>query len=209
MRITGTNLGVRLAGRVVFESVAFDWRSPGTVAVTGPNGSGKTTLLKVLAGLLVPGRGSVAWEEGGRSLARRQARGHVGFAGPEIGLYEDLTAVENLGFFAMARGLAWDPKRAKALLDRVGLDDRGGDRVASYSSGMKQRLKLAFAVLTGAGLLLLDEPGMNLDEEGRARLSALVEEEARKALVIVATNDRAEAEWGRDTLTLPFASQAA
>ena len=195
MRVVASGLGVRLGGRVVFQGLAFDWSGPGLVAVTGPNGAGKTTLLKVLAALLRPGRGGVRWEEGGRALAPREARAAVGFAGPELGVWEDLTALENLGFFARARGRRWSDAAGRERLERLGLAGRGGERVASYSSGMKQRLTLALALGDAPPLVLLDEPGTNLDAEGRGLVAQLVREAAEAALVVVATNEAGEAAW--------------
>lgn len=202
MRLVGENLGVRLGGRVVFTGLSFDWRAPGIVAVTGPNGAGKTTLLKALAALLRPGRGTLRWEEGGRAVEPRDLRLSVGFAGPEIGLYEDLTGLENLAFFARARGLAWSDAAAQDWLSRIGLEGRGGDRVGAYSSGMKQRVKLAFALQGRPRLVLLDEPGSNLDAGGREVAAALIREAAGESLVVVATNDAAEAAWGATRLDL-------
>jgi heme exporter protein A len=210
MRVTARDLGVRLDGRVVFSEVSFDWRGPGVVAVTGSNGAGKTTLLKVVAGLLAPGRGGVTWSAGdGTSpggdappLAKAAARARLGFVSPELGLYEDLTALENLAFFAAVKGLAWSDADGERWLARVGLAGRGRERLAAYSSGMKQRAKLACALVHAPTLLLLDEPGSNLDAEGRAALAALVHETAARALVVVATNDPAEAAWGATRLTL-------
>jgi len=195
MRVEARGLGVRLGGRVVFAELRFDWEGPGVIAVTGANGSGKTTLLKVVAGLLAPGRGSVAWNDEGRALKAQEARARLGLVSPEIALYEDLTARENLAFFAAARGQAWTDTDADRWFARLGLSGRGDDRLASYSSGMKQRMKLAFAMMAHPPLLLLDEPGSNLDDAGRALLASLVEEAARTALVVVATNDPAEAAW--------------
>jgi heme exporter protein A len=195
MRVEARGLGVRLGGRVVFAELAFDWEGPGVIAVTGANGSGKTTLLKVVAGLLAPGRGSVAWIDGGRALKAHEARARLGLVSPEIALYEDLTARENLAFFAAARGQVLARADGDRWFTRLGLDGRGDDRLASYSSGMKQRMKLAFAMMAHPPLLLLDEPGSNLDDAGRALLAGLVEEAARTALVVVATNDPAEAAW--------------
>lgn len=202
MRVVARDLGVRLGGRVVLVDLSFDWRGPGIVAVTGPNGAGKTTLLKVLAGLLRPGRGEVRWEKGARSLAAREARFGVGFAGPEIGLYEDLSALENLSFFARARGQAWNDAEGRSWLERLGLEGRGEERIGAYSSGMKQRMKLAFALAGRPHLVLLDEPGSNLDADGRALTAALVAETAQEALVVVATNDEVEAHWGSVRLDL-------
>jgi heme exporter protein A len=208
VRLVGEDLGVRLGGRVVFTGLSFDWRAPGIVAVTGANGAGKTTLLKALAALLVPGRGSLAWEEDGRRLEPRDVRLRVGFAGPEIGLYEDLSALENLAFFARARGLAWSDAEGRGVLARLGLEGRGGERVGAYSSGMKQRVKLAFALQGRPRLVLLDEPGSNLDAGGRETTAALVREAAGDALVVVATNDPAEAAWGAIRLDLAAGATA-
>ncbi len=122
MRVIAEGLGVRLSGRVIFENVAFEWNGPGIYTVTGNNGAGKTTLLKVVAALLHPGRGAMRWENGtGEALTAAGARSHLGFAGPEIGLWEDLTALENFAFGARARGLAWSAADGAAWLERLGL----------------------------------------------------------------------------------------
>jgi heme exporter protein A len=203
MRVTASDLGVRLGGRVIFEGLAFDWRPPGVVAVTGRNGAGKTTLLRVVAGLLRPGRGRLGWEDGGRALSPVEARGGLGFVSPEIGLYEDLSPLENLAFFAAARGLDWDEAAGLRWMDRLGLAGRGHDRLGGYSSGMKQRVKLAFAFQADPTLVLLDEPGSNLDRSGKDTLVGLVREAAREALVVVATNDPEEASWADSEFALP------
>ena len=202
MRLTVENLGVRLGGRTIFEGLSFTWDAPGAFAITGPNGAGKSTLLKVLAGLLKPRRGDVRWHAGGRELTPAQARARLGFASPEMALYEDLTAQENLAFFAHARGLPWDRAQGLAWLERLGLAGRGDERLATYSSGMKQRVKLAFALQARPGLVLLDEPGSNLDEAGRNLLSILVREAVREALVVIATNDADEAALASSELVL-------
>ena len=194
---------MRLSGRVIFEDVAFAWSGPGLFTVTGRNGAGKTTLLKVVAALLRPGRGVLRWEDdGATALTPAGARSRHGFAGPELGLWEELTALENLAFGARARGLAWSDDDGIAWLDRLGLSGRGGERLATYSSGMKQRVKLAFAMLGEPWLVLLDEPGSNLDDDGRVAVERLVREAAERALVVVATNDPAEAAWGRPGIAL-------
>ena len=203
MRVIAEGLGVRLSGRVIFENVAFDWNGPGIYTVTGNNGAGKTTLLKVVAALLHPGRGAMRWENStATALTPAQARGHLGFSGPEIGLWEDLTALENFAFGARARGLDWSAADGAAWLERLGLSGRGDERLAGFSSGMKQRVKIAFAMLGRPGLVILDEPGSNLDDRGRAVVDALVREAAEHALVVVATNDPVEAAWGRPGITL-------
>jgi len=177
------------AGRRIFSDVSLTIEN-GLVAVSGPNGSGKTTLLKIFAGLLRADAGTVSVSIGGRETsgdARRQA---VGWAGPDLAFYEDLTGEENLAFFRRAGGLAADPSFLRDRFERVGL---GGDAqakpVGSYSTGMKQRLRLAFAALFDAPILLLDEPMLGLDEGGRAAARALIAERRTTGAVVLASND--------------------
>ena len=193
---------MRLGGRTVFEGLDFSWQGPGAVAITGRNGSGKTTLLRVLAGLLRPGRGAVTWHDGERAMSRVEARRSLGLLGPEVEMYEELTALENLAFFAEARGLAWSDRHGDAWLDRLGLGGRGRERVGGFSSGMRQRVRLAFAFQAHPSLVLLDEPGTSLDDAGRALLRELVREAAERSLVVVATNDAMEAAWGTSSIRL-------
>jgi len=163
------------------------------VCVVGPNGSGKSTLLRIASGLLRANRGQSTLTVAGKPVTPAERRRWVGYATPELAFYEELTAVENLTFVAEARGMASPAKAAREALARVGLEARGADRVGELSSGMKQRLRLAFALLDRPPVLLLDEPGGHLDDEGRTMLARLVDETRRTTLVLIATND--EREW--------------
>ena len=174
-------------------AVSFAVSAPGAVAITGPNGSGKSTLLRLLAGLLRPTAGASVVSAAGRAVPPVERRLFAGFSSPELAFYEELSGRENLVFAAEARGVRDAHGLARHALERVGLAARAEDRVAALSSGMKQRLRLAFALLHQPPLLLLDEPGSHLDDEGRERLEDVVREQARSGLVIVATND--EREW--------------
>ncbi len=180
-------------GRRGLQPVSFAVASPGAVAVTGVNGSGKSTLLRLMAGLLRPTAGASALTLGGVAVPPAARREVVGFASPELQFYDEFSALENLAFAAEARGLADPHGLARAALERVGLASRGGDRVTALSSGMKQRLRLAFALLHRPPVLLLDEPGSHLDDEGRALVDRVVDEERRSGLVVIATNE--EREW--------------
>jgi heme exporter protein A len=182
------------AGHRGLPAVSFALRAPGAVAVTGPNGSGKSTLLRLLAGLLHPTAGGSVMTLAGRAVPPAERRTVLGFASPELAFYEELSCLENLAFAAEARGLRERAAPALAALERVGLAGRARDRVAALSSGMKQRLRLAFALLHRPPLLLLDEPGSHLDEEGKAMVDRLVHEEALAGLVVIATNEPRE--WG-------------
>ena len=185
-------LAHRFGARVALEPQTFTLEG-GIVAVTGPNGSGKSTLLRILAGLLRPGAGESLVTVAGRPVPPAERRHHLGLSSPELSLYEELTVIENLVFAAEARGMRAPRAAAAAAVRRVGLEDRADDRVAALSSGLRQRARLAFAALGDPPLLLLDEPGSHLDDEGRARIEIWIREAARSGLVLLATND--EREW--------------
>jgi heme exporter protein A len=182
------------AGRQGLAALSFTLQAPGVAAVTGANGSGKSTLLRLLAGLLQPTAGRSLVTLAGRVVPPAERRTVLGFVSPELAFYEELSCLENLAFAAEARGLRDRAAPALAALERVGLGARARDRVAALSSGMTQRLRLAFALLLRPPLLLLDEPGSHLDEEGRVLVERIVDEEARTGLVVIATNESRE--WG-------------
>ena len=137
----------RYGRRQGLDPLSFRLAAPSAVVLTGPNGSGKSTLLRILAGLLRPTAGSATLRIGAEDLPPSARRLRVGFASPELAFYDELSVTENLVFAAEARGLA-DPRAAVATaLERVGLAARARDLVPELSSGMKQRLRLAFALL--------------------------------------------------------------
>jgi heme exporter protein A len=126
----------------------------------------------------------------------------LGLATPELSFYEEFTATENLVFAGETRGLASPARAAAEALERVGLSARADDRVSAYSSGMKQRLRIAFALLHQPPLLLLDEPGSHLDDAGRDVVRAVVAQQASRGLVLLATNDAQEVQLAAARLEL-------
>ncbi len=147
--------------------------TPGeALLVTGPNGSGKSTLLRCLAGVLAPDGGQIAYREGERDLDIGERRLRVGYVAPDLAFYSELTVAENLQFFARLRRVS--PDRGFAILDRLALPT---DRMAgTLSSGMRQRLRWAWALLHRPRLLLLDEPFQNLDAPGEEGTRELLRE---------------------------------
>lgn len=152
------------------------------LAVSGPNGSGKSTLLRCLAGLLRPLRGEVRLAAEGGELDEPARRRAVGYVAPEVAFYGELTAAENLAFFARLRGLP--AAGGLGLLERFGVPP--GRPVAHLSSGMLQRLRWAWALLHRPPVLLLDEPFQNVDPRGRRALSAALEEHLATGAAVVA-----------------------
>ena len=183
-------------------AATFSHQGAGCVAVLGANGAGKSTLLRIVAGLLKPTRGSLELRIEGRAIPPAERRQVVGYASPELAFYDELTVGENLLFAAEARGLDDRPGRMRKALERVELIAREHDRVAALSSGMKQRLRLAFAVLSEPPLLLLDEPGSHLDAAGRAVTASIVVAHRETGLVLLATNDPQETTLANSKLEL-------
>jgi heme exporter protein A len=193
--LTADGLSKQFGRRVLFRGLDAAVGSGEALAITGPNGSGKSTLLLLLAGLLAPSAGRVQLSLGGVPVAPEEHTRRIGFVAPYLELYDDLTARENLVFLAHARGLSDADIRSEAVLARVGLGGREDDPIKTYSSGMKQRARFATALLADPPVLLLDEPGSNLDEVGREFVRSLVDSHRSKGgAVVLATNIGEEAE---------------
>ena len=184
--ISAEKLSKSFSGTPLFSDLSFS-AAGGLVAVAGANGSGKTTFLKILAGLLRPSAGRVRVEPAATPDARRLA---VGWAGPDLSLYGELTAEENLRFFRTAGGRDAALPDIRRRLAEVGLAEEAmGRRVEEFSTGMKQRLRIAFARLFDPAVLILDEPMIGLDPEGRETIARVVAAARRDGVVILASND--------------------
>lgn len=183
--------------RTVFEGISFEVKSGEVLSITGPNGSGKSTVSKIICGLLTPTSGEIAIMSDEKRIERDHIHERVGFVAPYLELYGEFTALENLQLEARARGLR--PKNGEGLheiLSLVGLFSRRKDEVRSFSSGMKQRLKYAAALIHDPELVVLDEPTANLDAAGNEMVFELVEKLRREKIVVIATNDEREAALG-------------
>jgi heme exporter protein A len=188
--------------RVIFREISFELSNRDSLSITGPNGSGKSTLAKILSGLLTPTAGTVSMEISDAPLKAEQRRDYIGFVAPYLQLYDEFTGSENLHLAFRIRGRSGSSEQNDNLLKRVGLTHCKDDRVGTYSSGMKQRLKYAFALLHKPLVLILDEPMTNLDEPGIAVVREIVQEQGQIGIVIVATNDAEEARMCNQNLDL-------
>ena len=186
----------------MFSGVEGEVSAGGVLVIAGANGSGKSTLLRIVAGLLHPTSGSANLSMNGQTLDSVARRPYLGYVAPDLTLYRELTGAENIQLFAKLRGVPLERDRLAGLLERVGLKGRGRDYAANYSSGMRQRLKYAFALLHEPPLLLLDEPSANLDAAGADMVKSIVEEQRRRGISIVATNDEREVNWGDSVVRL-------
>lgn len=193
-RLCADDLGHRFGRRALFRHLSMEVEGGEAVAVTGRNGSGKSTLLRILAGVLAPVEGTVRLVRNGQAIPAEERPLHTGYVAPYLNVYEDFSARENLAFLARVRRLEQVDPRIDQALEVVGLAGRADDRVGTFSSGMRQRVKYAAALVTEPVLLLLDEPSTNLDAAGLAMVDRVMQHQRTAGgLLVVATNNAEEA----------------
>lgn len=177
-----------LDDRAVLRDLSFELPAGGYVALLGANGAGKTTLLRLLSTLTTPSRGEL--EIFGRSTGRHGAliRARIGLIGHQSMLYRDLTALENLVFFARLHDVPAPGVRAMDLLEFVGLVDRAHDAVKTFSRGMVQRVSIARALLHEPRLLLADEPFAGLDAPSTDTVERLIAKLNEQGMAVVLAN---------------------
>lgn len=200
MRLRVTKVTRSFGSRRVVGPISFEAGPGRVVGIAGANGSGKTTLLKVVAGLIRPTSGSVDVD----GASTRDVPLALGWVAPDLSLYGELTPRENLTFFARVAGRMLTKSEVDDRLEDVGLDSARMTETAarSLSTGQRQRLKLAYAVLLDPALLLLDEPSSNLDEAGRAIVMKVVASQRRRGATVIASNDPRDLALADETVAL-------
>lgn len=196
-----SNLTHEFDDRMVLRGLNCDFTGS-CLVVTGPNGSGKSTLLKIIAGLLTPVEGDVVISVDGQVISPFARRDFIGMCAPDLHLYPELSPRENLRFLLTAKSVPAGENVILHALDRVGLGDRADDPVKTLSSGLRRRAAIASAFVHKPLVLLLDEPSSNLDEPGKAMLASIIEDQRRCGMVVIATNERDEADFGEERLVL-------
>ncbi|HET6513421.1 MAG TPA: ABC transporter ATP-binding protein [Candidatus Kapabacteria bacterium] len=186
----------RFTRKLIFEPVTAEVYSGEIVAITGKNGAGKSTLLKIISQTLPASRGKCDWYSNSMKLDADDIRMRMGYVAPYLELYGELTAVEHLQFVATLHGKTLESAAAIIMLEETGLPSQAlsTDRpLRAFSSGMRQRVKLAMATCLKPDVLLLDEATSNLDEGGIQLVTDIVKSAAdRGAIVILATNEDRE-----------------
>jgi heme exporter protein A len=172
--VVTTDLARLFAGSPALAGVSLNVAAGRTIALLGPNGAGKTTLMRIVATAIRPSYGSAMVD--GMDLARHAdlVRERVAYLSHATGLYDDLTARENLAFAATLLGTPDRGTRVERALGDIGLLDRAGDRVRDFSAGMRKRLALGRILLGSASLVLLDEPLAALDDDGMGLVEQLL-----------------------------------
>lgn len=188
MTIELDKVAKRYRNEWILRKVDLTFTPDQSYALCGPNGSGKSTLLKILAGYLSPTRGKVRFFQAGEIVQSGDVYRRLALAAPYVELIEEFTLLEALRFHQRFQPLLPDITTDR-FLELLGLPPSARDKmIRYYSSGMKQRLKIALALCSDAPLLLLDEPTTNLDRQGVEWYRALVRQFQSDRLLIIASN---------------------
>lgn len=194
MKILLTDAGKRFNRDWIFRHLTYEFSEGQTYAIIGPNGSGKSTLLQALSGSLLLNEGSSSWYTGDKKIDPENIFRSISFSAPYLELVEEMTAVEFLGFHSRFKSFI-SALGIHQILEIIGLKQAAHKQIRYFSSGMKQRIKLAQAVFSDVPVILLDEPCTNLDEAGIDLYRHLIREYCQKRMVIVSSNDHHEYEF--------------
>jgi len=188
MKITLNNAGKRFNREWIFRNLNYEFSSTNKYAITGPNGSGKSTLLQVLSGALLLNEGNCNWDVDDLKIEADKAYLYISIAAPYFELIEEMTAKEFLSFHNNFKNYINNISIAE-ILNEAGLANAADKQIRFFSSGMKQRLKLAQAIFSDVPLVLLDEPCTNLDISGFDLYYKWIANYCANRLVIVSSND--------------------
>ena len=201
MKISLSEAGKRFNRDWIFRKFNYSFQSGTAYAITGANGSGKSTLLQAIGGAMSLSAGTIEYQVNETNLEPDLAFTHVSMAAPYMELIEEMTAYEFLEFHQTFKPFL-PGLDVSAILKEVQLSTAKDKQIRYYSSGMKQRVKLAQAIFSNSSCILLDEPCTNLDVEGINLYKQLIASYTRDRLVIVSSNDLQEYGFCTDTIRI-------
>jgi ABC-type multidrug transport system ATPase subunit len=189
MRIILDNIGKCYTDEWIFRNLSFEFTLPESCAITGPNGSGKSTLLNIISSRLTPDEGKIFFEINGKAINIEQAYKYISVCSPYIELIEEYTLIENIDFYISFKKLIPEIS-TQDLVKIIGLNAIPEKTLHQFSSGMKQRVKLALALLTDNNVVLLDEPCTNLDADGIRWYEEIIKKHAGNRIILVGSNEQ-------------------
>jgi ABC-type multidrug transport system ATPase subunit len=203
MKIKMSKAGKRFNREWIFRNADLEFNSSTSYAITGPNGSGKSTMLQCFGGMLQLSEGKIEYElqvtgykergsgETSLQLKDDEVYKEISFCAPYLDVIEEMTLIEFLQFHNQFKSFI-NNFSIEHIVDEIGLNAAINKQIRFYSSGMKQRVKLAQAIFSDCSIVLLDEPCSNLDAKGIELYHSLIEKYCKERLVIVCSNDKVE-----------------
>jgi ABC-type multidrug transport system ATPase subunit len=210
MKIVLSDAGKRFNRDWIFRHFTYSFEKGNAYAITGPNGSGKSTLLQVLSGSMHMNEGELRYEDGSQKskvksqkteISLEEIYSYVSICAPYLEVVEEMTLKEFLefhhGFKPFLPGIT-----VSSIITRLGLDKAANKQIRYYSSGMKQRVKLAQCIFSATPIVLLDEPCTNLDAEGIQQYHQLINDYCKDRLVVVSSNDEVEYSFCKEKINI-------
>lgn len=193
MEIRLIDAGKRFNRDWIFKNLHASFSDKETYAITGHNGSGKSTLLQCIAGSTMLSEGEVNFNNNGKIIPNEEVFSHVSICAPYLEVIEEMTALEFFVYHQQFKSFQYNTVIAD-IIDQIGLSKHAHKQIRYFSSGMKQRIKLAQAFFSETPVLLLDEPCTNLDQSGIALYKDLLSNHTKNRIVIISSNDQSEIE---------------
>lgn len=200
MKIVLDNVGRRFNKEWIFRNLSAEFKTGNSYAILGPNGSGKSTLLSVLTGSLTPSEGKISFSDNG-DIAIEDIYKYISLAAPYLELVETFTLWEIIDFHFKFKNFA-PGVDSKSLISILGLEKSVNKQIKYFSSGMKQRTKLALACCSDSPILFLDEPTSNLDVQGINWYLELIENFTKERLTIIGSNQIQEYDFCKEQIQI-------
>jgi ABC-type multidrug transport system ATPase subunit len=201
MKINLINVGKRYNREWIFRNFNYTFSSQKSYAIIGPNGSGKSTLLQIIAGAIIFNEGEIEYNYAGKNITAEKVYSHISIAAPYLELIEEMTLVEFFNFHSKLK--KWIPQfDTNKIISLLELQIAANKQIRYFSSGMKQRVKLAQAIFSDVPVVLLDEPCTNLDAEGIDAYKKFVAEHCLNRLLIVSSNDKQEYDFCEEVIDM-------
>lgn len=189
MQIKLNNIGKRYNYEWIFRKVNYEFTSDNNYVILGGNGSGKSTLLQVITGNLLQSEGELNYTLSDSKIENEKIFKHLSFAAPYLDLFEEFTLAESIEFQAKFKPF-YKELDTKKIIELTQLENAKDKQIKVYSSGMKQRVRLALAILSDTPLLLLDEPTSNLDKKAIDWYQNLINNYSKNRLIFVCSNQQ-------------------
>jgi ABC-type multidrug transport system ATPase subunit len=199
MKISLTDAGKRFNRDWIFRHLTYEFSAGQSYAIIGPNGSGKSTLLQVLSGAMQLNEGTGEWKIDNEKLPGENIYSQVSICAPYLEVVEEMNIAEFFEFHQNFKPLLITVEKIISLL---GLENAAQKQIRNYSSGMRQRVKLAQAIFSDVPAVLLDEPCTNLDAAGIQLYQNLINDYGRNRMIIVSSNDETEYGFCKERLNI-------
>ncbi len=191
MTISLSDAGKRFNRDWIFRHLDYHFHSGIAYAIIGPNGSGKSTLLQVVSGAMLPSEGKLQYDSGEKKIDPENIYQLVSICAPYLEVMEEMTLYEFFAFHTRFKKLL-PSIELDMIIDRIGLANAKQKQIRNYSSGMRQRVKLAQCIFSDTDIVLLDEPCTNLDKAGIELYHSLIDTYCKDRVVVVSSNDEVE-----------------